>query len=168
MIDASPYRSPLPYPIPRELGRNIRFARILQSLYSGPDSELTAVHEYAYHRIFTTAEHPEPAGVLGGISMVEMHHLGLLGDCILRLGLHPTYSFYQGTRRARWSPAFVRYGRTLKAIIDLSIKGEQTAIESYYAAAHRIPDREIGALLRRIIVDEELHIRALTDLRKKL
>jgi len=168
MTNTSPYRAPLPYPQPEGLGRNIRYARILQSVYSGPDSELTAIHEYAYHRVLTQSDQPELSALLGGIAMVEMDHLRLLGECILRLGLHPTYSFYQGTRRARWSAAFVQYGRTPKNIVDLSIQGEQMAVEGYYSAIHRISDKGIGSLLKRIIEDEELHIKALTELRKRL
>lgn len=169
MTTTSPiYHSPQPYPKPQIPGRNIRYARILQSAYSGEISELTAIHQYTYHQIITEREHPQLSDVLGGIAIVEMQHLRILGQCILQLGLHPTYSYYQGTRRARWNSGFVQYGQHPKSIIDISIRAEQQAIEFYYGAIRRIADEQITALLKRLIEDEELHIKALTDLRSKL
>ena len=165
MISTPPCRTPQPYPKPQGLSRNIRYARILQSLYSGSVSELTAIHQCIYHQIITEREYPQLAGLLKGIAAAEAQHLKMLGECILELGLHPIYSYYQGTRRARWNSGFVQYGRGAKNIIDISLRTEQQAIESYYCAIRCIADEQITALLRRIVEDEELHIRVLTDLR---
>ena len=161
-------RSPQPYPKPRGLSRNVRYARILQSLYSGNFSELTAIHQYIYHQIITEREYPQLAALLNEIAAVETVHLKMLGECILELGLHPIYSYYQGTRRARWNAGFVQYARGAKSIIDISLHTEQQAIESYYCAIRCIVDEQITALLRRIIEDEELHIKALADLRGRM
>jgi bacterioferritin len=105
---------------------------------------------------------------LRGIAIVEMHHLELLGEYINRLGLYPTYSFYQGTRRMRWNSGFVCYGRNLRDMLDSDIAAETKAIEGYERDIRSIPDPVIQSLLRRIIEDEEIHVKALTDLRQTL
>ena len=168
MLSPSIYQMPQPYPMPHGLSRNIRYARILQSVYSSGVSELTAIHQYTYHQIITGREHPQLSRLLGDIAAVEMQHLKMLGECILQLGLHPNYSYYQGTRRVRWNAGFVEYGRGAKGIIDISIRAEQQTIEGYYHAMRCIADGQIIALLKRIAEDEEQHISALTDMRGKI
>jgi len=169
MISALPvYNSPQPYPRPEKLGRNIRYARILQSAYSGNVSELTAIHQYTYYQVVSEHEHPQLAQVFDGIAAVETKHLKMLGQCILQLGLHPIFSYYQGTRRARWNSGFVRYARHPKSIIDLCIQAEQQTIELYYGIIRRIADEQITTFLKRLVEDEELHIKALTGLRSQI
>ena len=161
------YRSPNPYPVPGGLGRNIRYARILQYAYSAGSSELTGFHQYTYHAIATEQESPELSQALKSIALVELHHLHLLGQCIMQLGLLPTFGYYQGTRRARWNSGFVQYARHPKGVIELCIQTEMQAIEYYQSAIGRISDEQVTALLHRIIEDEEEHVRALEGLREK-
>jgi len=161
------FRSQTPYPIPEGLSRNIRYARILQYAYSAGSSELTGIHQYIYHSIATEQEQPALSQALKGIAMVELHHLHLLGQCIMQLGLLPTFGYYQGTRRARWNSGFVQYARHPKGVIELSIQTELQAIEYYQSAIGRISDEQVTALLHRIIEDEEEHIKILEGLREK-
>lgn len=156
------------YPVPQHLPRNIRYARILLGAYSGRESELTAVHQYVYHHIMAEAEGDEIGRALKGIALAEMHHLDLLAGVIRQLGLHPTYTFFQGTRRTRWNAGFVRYGRNLREMLNIDLAAEQAAIEGYNTVLRCIPDEQIQALVHRIIQDEELHLQTLTQLRQSL
>ena len=163
----APYRNLKPYPVPDGLGRNIRSARILQCAYSAGSSELTSIHQYIYHSITAEQESPELSHTLKGIALVELHHLHLLGQCIMQLGLLPTFGYYQGTRRARWNSGFVQYARNPKGVIGLCIQTELQAVEYYRSAIERIADEQVAALLYRIIEDEEEHIRILENLLEK-
>ena len=163
--DALLYRSTEPYPLPAGLSRNIRYARILQCAYSAGNSELTGIHQYTYHAIAMERESPVLSVALKEIAMVELHHLHLLGQCIMLLGLLPTFGYYQGTRRARWNSGFVQYARGPKGIIDLCVQTELQAIEFYQSAIERISDEQITVLLHRIIEDEQVHINVLEGLR---
>lgn len=156
------------YPIPRNLPRNIRYARVLLGAYSGRESELTAIHQYLYHHILAGADHPEIADALRGIAIAEMRHLDLLADVIRQLGLYPTYTFYQGTRRVRWNSGFIRYGRNLREMLDVDIAAERTAIEDYKRVLRCIPEAQIQALIERILLDEEEHLRVFTRLRQSI
>ena len=165
-VETLSFRSAEPYPIPWGLSRNIRYARILQCAYSAGNSELTGIHQYTYHAIAMERESPALSNTFKEIAMVELCHLHLLGQCIMQLGLLPTFGYYQGTRRARWNSGFVQYARGPKSIIDLSIQAELQAIEFYQNAIERISDEQITALLGRIIEDEQVHINVLEGLRE--
>lgn len=157
-------QAPGPYTQPEKLPRNIRYARILLSAMSGPESELTATHQYIYHHVMAERELPEAADILKGIAIVEMHHLDMLAGTINMLGLRPCYGYYQGTRRVRWNSGYVEYGKNLKDMLSLDLEGEKRAIESYSQMIRCIPEESIQQLLRRIIEDEETHVVALTRL----
>lgn len=162
------FRADDPYIQPERLPRNIRYARTLLGIYSGRESELTAIHQYIYHHAVIHPELPELSECLRQIAMVEMHHLNLLAGTIHMLGLRPSYAFYQGTRRMRWNAGFVQYGRNGRDMLDIDICGEMRAVEGYQNAIRCIPDDQIQRMLRRIIKDEELHIEILTGLRERL
>lgn len=156
------------YSLPEQLPRNIRWARILLNAYSGKDSELTSIHQYSYHRLMAGQTAPDIAENLLFLALQEMRHLELLGATILMLGLRPSYTFYQGTRRLRWNAGFVQYGRNLREMLELDLAGEHRAIEAYEQAVRAIPEQQIQELLRHIIEDEKRHIGILTGLRDSL
>ena len=92
----------------------------------------------------------------------------MLGATINMLGLRPSYTFYQGTRRLRWNSGFVQYGRNLREMLDLDLAAEQRAIEAYEQAVRLIPEEQIQKLLRHIIEEEKKHVQILTGLRDSL
>ncbi len=161
------FQAPGDYPRPENLSRNIRYARMLLTLYSGRDSELTAVAQYRYHHILTQ-QLPGLAESLEGIARVEMLHLGILGGVIYQLGLRPSYTFFQGTRRVRWNAGFVREGRNPRDMLEEDIRAEACAAEGYRNAIRWIPEESIQVLLQRILLDEELHLAQLRGLRERL
>ena len=146
------------------LERNIRHARTLQALYSSPASKLTDFHMYSYHSIVTVRSAPVLSGALREIAVAEMRHMQLLGECILALGLHPTLSYYQGTRKARWSSGFVEYAKHPRGMIELALRHERESIARLQGAVSLIGPGEISALLERLIADEECHIKCLCEL----
>jgi bacterioferritin len=161
------FQAPGDYPLPQNLSRNIRYARALLVLYSGRDSELTAVTQYRYHYILTQ-QLPSLAECLAGISLVEMRHLNILGNVIYQLGLRPSYTYFQGTRRVRWNAGFVREGRNPRDMLEEDIRAEACAVEGYRNAIRWIPEESIALLLQRLLLDEELHLALLRGLRERL
>lgn len=162
------YPSGNTYLLPQNLPRNIRWARILLGSYSGRESELTCIQQYIYHHLIAQPTMPDIAENLLFIAFQEMGHLNLLGATINMLGLRPSYTFYQGTRRLRWNSGFVQYGRNLREMLDLDLAAEQRAIEAYEQAVRLIPEEQIQKLLRHIIEEEKKHVQILTGLRDSL
>ena len=78
-----------PYPVPVDLKPDHRMARMLFASYAGPASEMTAIHQYIYHFLEAGECYRPIAFALKQIAEVEMHHLGMLGNCIRQLGGEP-------------------------------------------------------------------------------
>lgn len=88
-----------------------------------------------------------------------MRHLHLLGQLITALGGNPIYRSYPYKRPAFWSSGVLQYQGNKEKALHISIAGEQEAVESYRHLSKLIQDSGVTAVLQRIILDEEVHIR---------
>ncbi|AZV56907.1 ferritin-like domain-containing protein [Clostridium sp. AWRP] len=157
----------LPYPKLRVERTNIGYANILLKDYAGEVSEFTAVSLYVYQHMVSEGRFEDYAKVIGGISMAEMKHLELIGKTIKLLGIKPIYINSACPPGQLWTPAYVNFITFIKAMLLEDIKSEKKAIKNYKYHISIIRDRYIQELIERIIMDEELHLKLLTELYKK-
>ena len=153
-----------PYPKVMVTRPNKKYAEILQDAYAGRQSEMTAVTQYVYQDMCLREKYPDVGQALHGISLVEMHHLDLLGSLIFALGMLPTYSSIQRNKVRPWTGENVNDAFTLKRSLQADIRGEKQAILEYEKILGIVDDEQIRCLIRRIIQDEELHIKILSRL----
>lgn len=66
------------------------------------------------------------------------------------------------------APAYNQYPREMRPLISSSIKAEQEAIYKYSKQADAIQDRNIVAILERIILDEERHIQIFNEMYQQI
>ena len=150
---------PAPYPQVRVTGPNPYYARLLLEDYAGRVSELSAINQYTYHHFVLEPEFEQVADLLSCIALVEMHHLEILAETILLLGMDPRYRTVDNNERERyWDASFVFYGISLCDRITADIASEWAAISSYRRHQQMINDPFIKAILERIILDELHHI----------
>ncbi|KMT23180.1 ferritin-like domain-containing protein [Clostridium cylindrosporum] len=157
----------LPYPKINISEKNPYYAKIILQNYAGMVSEFSAVSQYTYQKIKLFKSYPEISEVLLKISIVEMHHLEVLGKMIIELGDDPGFWIKKKDKYNYWSPKFVDYTNEPKAIIKSDITDELKAIKQYENSIKVIHDENINAILKRIILDEELHIKILTGIYDK-
>ena len=150
----SKYKVDKPYPKVEIDSYNKYYASLLMDDYASIDSEYTAISQYVFGHIL--AGDQEVADTFLGIGIVEMTHLDMLGDVILDLGVYPKFRSGDGEV---WNSNFVPYGNSTRERLELAIKAEYGAIAQYREHICKIKDKEIDALLERIILDEELHIK---------
>ena len=162
MSHCSKYKVDKPYPTVTVECPNHYYASLLLDDYASMDSEYTAISQYVFGHIL--AGDPEVADTFLGIGIVEMTHLDMLADVILDLGVYPKFVGGEGEI---WNSNFVPYGISTINRLELAIKGEYGAIEQYRDHICKIKDEEICALLERIILDEELHIKIFKHLLEK-
>ena len=93
-----------------------------------------------------------------------MTHLDMLADVILDLGVYP--KFVSGNGEV-WNSNFVPYGVSTRNRLELAIKAEYAAITQYRDHICKIKDKDINDLLKRIILDEELHVKIFKHLLEK-
>ena len=152
----------LPYPEVNIDYSNPFYASLLLDDYASNTSELTAITQYVYGHILASNE--DVANTFLGVAIVEMTHLDLLGDVITELGYYPKYTSGNGVY---WNASFVPYGCSTRNRIELAIQAEYGAIAQYRHHIQLIDDPDIDALLERIILDEELHIKIFKNLLDK-
>ena len=162
------YKSDEPYPSIENVVPNQRYAMILASSYSGQVSEVTAVMQYIYHKMVMPEDLKWVARELRQIAIVEMHHLDMLGDCILKLGMNPKYMHFDYKKPEYWNASNVYYGKTPKEMVEANLRDEYKAIEQYNKTIRMIEDNEVQNLIKRIIKDEEIHIERLKEILTKI
>lgn len=149
-----PCQSPEPFPEIEVSEPNERYAKLLLDAFAdGSSAELTAITQYLYHHL--TIEEKPVANLMLCLSLVEMHHLDIIGDLISQLGGNPKYL---RANRGYWQGSEVAYGDSLINKIRLDILAEESAIAAYYYLIAEIRDPKIQKVLARIIEDEQVHL----------
>lgn len=157
------YQADCPYPPVCVKEPNFAYGQAMLDNMGGCRSEMSTISLYLYNH-FITYHTEEIALCFHKISIVEMHHLEIFGQLARQLGLDPRLWTRQGRRFVYWTPGCSQYAHSLDALLMNSIKGEKAAIDKYrYQAAH-IGDCNIVENLKRIILDELIHVDILTEL----
>lgn len=155
--DVCQYRVDLPYPPVKVIGPNSVYACEMLSNMSEVVSEMSDVTRYFYISVVTKAQYGWISTCFHHISIVEMHHLNIFAELASLLGADPRL-WNCHKHEKWWSPSFIDYPCELRALIMESIKAEEAAIRKYSRQASTICDKNIVAVLRRIICDEERHL----------
>lgn len=116
---------------------------------------MTAINQYIYHSFVIRHYDRDLAEMLLCIAIVEMHHLDILANLIVLLAGDPTYY----TESSFWNGSYVDYGYNLLEQLESDLKSEYEAIANYQKHIMMIHDPYIQNILRRIIVDEEMHVK---------
>lgn len=148
-----------PYPKIKVERENPKYGILLLQAYSGMVSEYTAISQYSYHKFKLMDDYPEVAKVIGSISIVEMHHLEILSQLIIKLGVDPRYWINKKGKNYYWDAKFVDYGKDIAEFLKYDIQAETTAIRDYKNIIKQVNDQNIIAIIKRIIEDEELHLK---------
>lgn len=164
-----PTKEDLPYPDLDGVKENCAQIRVIAPAYADERSELTAVLLYVYqHVIFEKLGFEEYAKILLEIAITEMKHLELLASAILRLGALPIYTALPPCPVNFYSSRVVARDATPESMILTDIAAERTAIAAYEGMLEKLCEGEVAALIRRIILDEEAHLRAFKRIYREL
>lgn len=163
----SKYQIALPYPKVEVTEPNLEYVKILLEDYAGRASELTAINQYSYHHFITDERYKEIAEDLIGIAIAEMKHLELLAEVIIKLGGNPIYMECSNNQQRYWDSTNVNYSTSIPQLLLANIELEKKAIRGYQEHIKLIANESIQNLLRRIIMDEELHLEIFTNLYNK-
>ncbi len=163
---------PLPYPQAKASAENDRYARIIRNSFAGRESALTAMMTYLYQAIRFGECGDDLREMLIAIAQCKMRHLRLLGELLMSLGGDPKY-FYRSSPNANsgswWTaqPAIVTYSKILGDALKADIEAEKAAVEEHKSIINYMDDEGVRALLKRIVMDEEFHLKIFTELHKR-
>lgn len=160
-----PAMADLPYPPLQVAGQNLAYANLLNIDYCGSVSELSAVTQYINNESRLSYENCPMAKTILSIAVAEMMHLQKLGSLICLLGGSIDYTAKQPNGHQHfWTPQFLTLPCDAGKMIAVGIESEQAAIKQYRMHMRMIQDKNINAVLARIIQDEEYHIMLLRAL----
>ncbi|HWP50953.1 MAG TPA: ferritin-like domain-containing protein [Clostridia bacterium] len=163
---------PQPYPVAKANAENERYARIIRNSFAGCESTLTAMMTYLYQSMRFGDCADDLREMLAAIAQCKMYHLKLLGELLLSLGGDPKYfyctppNFNSGSWWAA-QPTIVTYSKILGDALTADIAAEKASIEEHNSTINYVDDEGIRALLKRIVLDEEYHLKILTELHKR-
>ena len=100
--------------------------------------------------------------------MVEIHHLNIFMELALKLEMDPRWWTCLNVQCCYWSPSYLNYPQQIDEMLQTAIDNEYQAINKYMYQIKIIKDPFIVAILKRIIEDEELHIKILKEWQAKL
>ncbi len=157
------YKVDMPYPEIKVERKNVELAKEILNAYAGEVSEDTAVHNYIF-QMMLVHENNDLKTILRGIAIVEMHHLEILGLLIGELGLTPLFVGIENNHTKWFSGEYVPYEKEWKKALLDNIYMEKKAIRDYERILDSTSDINVKQILRRIILDERLHIEIFTKL----
>lgn len=157
------YNVDIPYPEVKVERKDENLAKELLSLYAGEISEDTAVHTYIFQMLLMH-KNKELKELLRGIAITEMHHLEILGILIKELGLTPLYLSIPNDCVKWFSGSYVSYEKKWKEMLLHNIRTEKLSIERYEKIIEKTTDEHVIHILKRIILDEQLHIEIFSKL----
>lgn len=160
------YEVSLPYPKVFAESMNPAYGRAMLSNVGGANSEMSAVSLYLYNHL-VTPQYPEIAEAFHKISAVEMRHLEIFGTFAYQLGQDPRLWSNRCGQRMYWSPGYHRYPAQISRMLGYALESERAAIQKYQRQIDFIQDENIRENLRRIILDEEAHVRVISYLKEK-
>jgi bacterioferritin len=157
-------KSFLPYPEINIETPNYHECRLLMPAYAGKESETTAIMSYIYQHYILKPEYAIISEVLEEISITEMAHHDLLGTMIVQLGGTPiiggNYNYWQG--------GYVNYAKNPLTILNNNIINEKKAIADYEMIVKKSKDSTVIEVIKRIILDEEIHVKTFELLKETL
>ena len=154
----------IPYPIIEDIEINKNSVTRLSFLYAGKHGELNAILQYTYQYFyFQNLGDKETAETLMAIAFSEMQHLEILGSALLKAGIDPIYAGYLPFGCNFYKTDSVSYSKNAEKMLLDDISGELVAIDAYEKAIIAVDDEKIKAILLRIKIDDELHVRVLRE-----
>lgn len=157
------YSVDMPYPEIKVEKKDVSLAKDLLNLYAGEISEDTAVHNYIFQMLIMQ-EDKDIKNILKGIAITEMHHVEILGLLIKELGLTPLFVGVVNNHTKWFSGEYITYEREWKKMLLDNIRLEEISIRNYEEIIAKTKDENIIHILKRIILDERLHIEIFTKL----
>jgi bacterioferritin len=154
----------LPYPNFECIEQSVYNAMVITPAYAGLHGELSAILQYTYHFFyFEEYNYKDISEVLFRISLAEMEHLEILGKLLLKLGVDPVFSMCPPYQYNFYNTSKINYNKTPQKMLLDDISGELSAINEYENMMKRLKSEEVSAVISRIILDEQLHVKALKE-----
>jgi bacterioferritin len=170
-MDLSAFNADYPYPDVKPEAKNAAYAREMLANCSDSTSEMTSYALYMYDWIITQ-ENGTLSQAFGQVKDVERKHLEIFGNLAFQLGADPrlwaAVATPQTRRMCYWNPARINYAYNQKILLQNALALERATVTKYERQTREIRDDAILLVLRRILLDEQLHVELFRSLLAEL
>lgn len=155
------YKSDLIYPSVPYMDNNIEYAKMLLNVYTGKNSIINNIFMYLYQSSFVN---DELSLILDNIINVEIIHAKILSKLINNLGLKPKYIYKNLYSYRYYNTSYINYSIDEINIIKNNIQLKEKIINEYNSLIINIENKQITNILKRLIIDNELHLKIFKEL----
>jgi len=157
------------YPEIKVEQQNPFYGTILLQNYAGEVSETTQIAMYFYQQIIHESTNPILAKTLEKIRDDEIKHLKMLARLIYLLGIDPKYKTTECFQESPtyWKAQQVKYEKDEQKLLEINIYMKKQSIQKYRNHIDIIQDKFVQKTLKRILLDENLHLQAFKKLLKQ-
>ncbi|MCL2495647.1 MAG: ferritin-like domain-containing protein [Oscillospiraceae bacterium] len=155
-----------PYPPVRVEAKNPAYARIMLGNIGDQNSETSSFALYLYNQVITSND-PELSAAFRAVAETERRHLELLSQMAFQLGADPRMWAVTGNAAQPmrwWSPGLLTYTANTRSMLQNALALERATIAKYERQAQEIRDDGVLLLLRRILLDESMHVEVFRSL----
>lgn len=151
----------IPYPKITESNLNRYDTQMILRLYA---EKLVSIHDYIYYNLLFSELNPELADILECISIAEMKHFKLYTKLLLLSGIHPGYkALLPYLRKEDRGMSSTSIDNALERLHS----AEQLSASNTRLVLSQANDTSAVRVLKRIVEDEDHHVKILSALRKR-
>ncbi|MDR2647086.1 MAG: ferritin-like domain-containing protein [Oscillospiraceae bacterium] len=160
-MDLSDFIADFSYPEIGSPKKNQTYARMILNDCGGMVSEMSSYALYEYDAVITRGDELlSPA--FQQIRNTERKHLEIFLELAFALGADPRLWEVspqpQSTKMRYWSPSRLPYAANTKVMLQNAIALERASIAVYEKQLNEIKDESVQNILRRILIDEQMHM----------
>ena len=151
----------IPYPKITESDLNRYDTQMILRLYA---DELVGIHDYIYYSIVFAETNPELSDIFDCISIAEMKHFKLYAKLLYLSGINPGYkSLLPYLKKAGHGIC----GTSVSDVLEHLLNAEQSSASNTRLVLSQANDASAVRVLKRIVTDEDHHVKILSALKKK-
>lgn len=159
------FKSDLIYPEVKIKDENIDDAKKLLNIYTGRNSIINNIFTYLYQASFLEEEY---SSILKELIEVELFHAKIISKVINLLGFKPRYIYKSINGYKYYNTSYINYETNINKIIIDNLILKEKLIDKYNELINNIEDENVKEILKRIIIDENIHLRIFKDLNNKV
>ena len=151
----------IPYPKITESNLNRYDTQMILRLYA---DELLGIHDYIYYSIIFAETNPELADIFECVSIAEMKHVKMYAKLLFLSGISPSYkSLLPYLKKAGHGAS----AANASGAIEQLLRDEQTSASNTRLVLSQANDPSAVRVLKRIVADEDHHVKILSALMKR-
>lgn len=151
----------VPYPKITESNLNRYDTQMILRLYA---DELVGIHDYIFYSIVFAETNPELADIFECISIAEMKHFKLYAKLLYLSGRYPGYKVLLPYLKKESHRA---YSTDIVSALEHILSAEQLSASNTRLVLSQANDPSAVRILKRIVTDEDHHVKILSALKRK-